>query len=384
MSAGATKLAGGLAVLVTTLLLTGVAEAESARTPDTPGSGRSAPTSGLNEQVASELKKAQSEMDTAARRIDELDRQTQKLNSDFAAQQDAASDSQARFEKRARAAYKGENLAGATLVLDGILSGDSTRIYTILNGTTGRMLIRSRGSLQFNQDSKQALKETIRQLDQKKAEYKKALEEKRARAEELRREAELEGSKQQQMEVRISQLEAEDEAGEITVPPASDIDGGSAEMQEQELEIANEDIVAQPVEPIPLERYIQIYKASAKRYGFEDDWYVLAAVGKIESNHGENMGPSSAGALGPMQFLPSTWQEYGIDGNGDGEANIMDPEDAIPSAASYLDEGGAPEDWYKALYVYNRAGWYVRQVMGIAEQYRQQDEDGGDDVEPYL
>jgi membrane-bound lytic murein transglycosylase B len=153
-------------------------------------------------------------------------------------------------------------------------------------------------------------------------------------------------------------------------------------IREQELEIAQEEIVAEPVEPIPYERYVQIYKASAKRYGFPKDWYVLAAVGKVESNHGENMGPSSAGALGPMQFLPSTWKEYGIDGNGDGIANIMDPEDAIPSAAAYLKDGGAPEDWYAALYTYNRAGWYVRKVLGVAESYRQLAKD--DEVDPYV
>ena len=150
---------------------------------------------------------------------------------------------------------------------------------------------------------------------------------------------------------------------------------------EQELEIA-EDIMARPVEPIPYKRYVQIYKAAAKRYGFAEDWYVLAAVGRAESNHGENMGPSSAGAMGPMQFLPSTWKQYGLDGNGDGEANIMDPEDAIPAAASYLEVGGAPEDWYAALYTYNHAGWYVREVLGIAESYRRQAGDEG--VEPYV
>jgi soluble lytic murein transglycosylase-like protein len=94
---------------------------------------------------------------------------------------------------------------------------------------------------------------------------------------------------------------------------------------EQELEIA-EDIMARPAQPIPYKRYVQIYRAGAKRYGFAEDWYVLAAVGSAESNHGENMGPSSAGAMGPMQFLPSTWEQYGLDGNRDGEANIMDPE----------------------------------------------------------
>ena len=76
---------------------------------------------------------------------------------------------------------------------------------------------------------------------------------------------------------------------------------------EQEHEIA-EDVMARPVQPMPYKRYVQIYKAAAKRYGFAEVWYVLAAVGRAESNHGENMGPSSAGAMSPMQFLPSTWE----------------------------------------------------------------------------
>jgi soluble lytic murein transglycosylase-like protein len=150
---------------------------------------------------------------------------------------------------------------------------------------------------------------------------------------------------------------------------------------EQELEIA-EDIMARPAQPIPYKRYVQIYRAGAKRYGFAEDWYVLAAVGSAESNHEENMGPSSAGAMGPMQFLPSTWEQYGLDGNRDGEANIMNPEDAIPAAASYLEVGGAPEDWYAALYTYNHAGWCVREVLGIAESYRRQAGDEG--VDPYV
>ncbi len=187
------------------------------------------------------------------------------------------------------------------------------------------------------------------------------------------------GPKQEQMQARIAQLKAADEAGLLERPPAS---GGDPRFMERELQIAQEDIVAQPVEPIPLEKYVELYKSSAKRYGFAKDWYVLAAVGRVESNHGENMGPSSAGAMGPMQFLPSTWKQFGVDGNEDGVANIMDPEDAIPAAAAYLKAGGAPRDWYAALYTYNHAGWYVRQVLGVAEGYRRLAKD--DKVEPYV
>lgn len=401
MFARVMKSAGVLGISISVLLLGGVAGAESAKAPGGQSNGRLVSEAGMQRQqptpevgvgqltkIGSQLKETQAQMDTAASRTQDLDQQTRKLSKDLEAQRGAASDSQARFEERARAAYKGEDLAGISLVLDSVFSSDSVRMNTVLNCTTARMLARSRGSIQFNQDSKQALQETLRQLNQKKAEYRRLREEQQARAEELqRREAQLRVSvgglstKKEQMEERIAQLEAAKEAGELTTPPASRVDG-SAETQEQELRIASEDIVAREVEPIPYERYVQIYKAAAKRYGFAEDWYVLAAVGKAESNHGENMGPSSSGAMGPMQFLPSTWTEYGVDGNGDGEANIMDPEDAMPAAASYLKAGGAPEDWYAALYTYNRAGWYVREVLGIAETYRQQA--GDDEVEPYV
>jgi hypothetical protein len=59
----------------------------------------------------------------------------------------------------------------------------------------------------------------------------------------------------------------------------------------------------------------------------------------------------------------------------------MDPEDAVPAAAAYLKAGGAPHDWYAALYTYNRAGWYVRKVLSVAEGYRRLAKDTG--VEPY-
>ena len=108
----------------------------------------------------------------------------------------------------------------------------------------------------------------------------------------------------------------------------------------------------------------------------------MAAVGKVESDHGENMGPSSAGAMGPMQFMPSTWESSGVDGNGDGVANVMDPRDAIPAAAKYLKTGGAPKDWYAALYSYNHADWYVKKVLGVAEGYRKLAKDNR--VGPYV
>jgi hypothetical protein len=102
-------------------------------------------------------------------------------------------------------------------------------------------------------------------------------------------------------------------------------------------------------------------------------WQILAAIGQVESAHGKHLGPSSAGALGPMQFMPATWAAYGIDGDGDGVADIMNPFDAVPSAARYLCRSGASRGesgMYDALFAYNRADWYVRKVLAIAEQYQ--------------
>lgn len=398
MFAGGAKLAGILGVSATILLLTGAAAAEGAKAPETQNTERPAlptnlqpPSAAFRGEVAepaevgSQLNEVRGKVEIAASRAQELDRQTRKLTRELEGQQEAASEAQSRFEERVRSAYKGDDLAGASIVLSSLLSGDSARGNTLLDSSMARILVKGRGSIEFHKDSRQALENTNRQLRQKKARYEELLEEQRERAEELRRrEAKLKvtlgksSSMREQMEERIAELEVAEEAGEFTRPPASG--GGGTVTPEQEFEIARRDIVASPVEELSRKRYVQIYKAAAKRYGFAEDWYVLAAVGKVESNHGENMGPSSAGAMGPMQFLPSTWAQYGVDGNGDGEANIMDPEDAIPSAASYLVAGGAPDDWYAALFTYNRAGWYVREVLGIAEKYKQQAED--DDENP--
>jgi Transglycosylase SLT domain len=102
-------------------------------------------------------------------------------------------------------------------------------------------------------------------------------------------------------------------------------------------------------------------------------WQVLAAIGQVESAHGKHLGPSSAGALGPMQFMPATWSAYGLDGDGDGTADIMNPLDAVPSAAHYLCRSGASRGesgLYDAVFAYNHADWYVQKVLGLAAQYR--------------
>jgi hypothetical protein len=119
--------------------------------------------------------------------------------------------------------------------------------------------------------------------------------------------------------------------------------------------------------------YLTLFQASAAQYCPGLSWTVLAAIGQIESGDGANMGPSSAGALGPMQFLPSTWRIWGIDGFGDtGPPDIMNPFDAVPSAARMLCAAGAAgggQALRRAIFDYNHADWYVDEVLTLAAEY---------------
>ncbi|HEY4281164.1 MAG TPA: peptidoglycan DD-metalloendopeptidase family protein [Conexibacter sp.] len=116
---------------------------------------------------------------------------------------------------------------------------------------------------------------------------------------------------------------------------------------------------------------VPIYARAAADYGLGGRGaVVLAAINKIETDFGRNLGPSSAGAVGWMQFMPATWASYGVDGDGDGTRNPNDADDAIPAAARYLRAGGAPADWYGAVFAYNHADWYVRDVLALADRYQ--------------
>jgi hypothetical protein len=119
--------------------------------------------------------------------------------------------------------------------------------------------------------------------------------------------------------------------------------------------------------------YLQLFKASAADYCPGLSWTVLAAIGQIESADGTNVGPSTAGAMGPMQFLPSTWAVWGIDGFGDtGKPDILNPYDAVPSAARLLCADGAAaggQSLSHAIFDYNHANWYVNEVLALAAEY---------------
>ncbi|HET9897327.1 MAG TPA: lytic transglycosylase domain-containing protein [Streptosporangiaceae bacterium] len=129
--------------------------------------------------------------------------------------------------------------------------------------------------------------------------------------------------------------------------------------------------------PASIASYLQLFQASSAKYCPALSWTVLAAIGQIESADGQNVGPSSAGALGPMQFLPSTWSEWGIDGFGPpGPPDIMNPFDAVPSAARMLCADGASSGTEsglrQAVFAYNHADWYVNEVLALAARYAAQ------------
>jgi Transglycosylase SLT domain len=122
--------------------------------------------------------------------------------------------------------------------------------------------------------------------------------------------------------------------------------------------------------------YLRLYEAAGAKYGL--NWAVLAGIGKVECDHGRDPDPSctkegavnSAGAGGPMQFLASTWAQYGVDGEGhSGPPDRWNPADAIYSAANYLRASGAPKDYRQAIYAYNHAWWYVDEVEAWARKY---------------
>ena len=108
-----------------------------------------------------------------------------------------------------------------------------------------------------------------------------------------------------------------------------------------------------------------------QRYGsvYGVPWQVLAAINKVESNFGRNMGPSSAGAIGWMQFMPSTWERWGVDADGDGIANPWSPDDGIAAAARYLAASGGATDISRAVFSYNHAQWYVDEVLQLAQLF---------------
>ena len=112
----------------------------------------------------------------------------------------------------------------------------------------------------------------------------------------------------------------------------------------------------------PVSTLRSYYREAEQRYGVDASY--LASINFIESNFGRVNGPSSANAQGPMQFLPSTWANYGEGGD------IMDPHAAILAAARYLVHYGAPYNMRLAIWHYNLDYDYVDAVEYFARAYR--------------
>lgn len=114
--------------------------------------------------------------------------------------------------------------------------------------------------------------------------------------------------------------------------------------------------------PQPAKELLGYYRKAESR--FDVPWYILASINFIETRFGRLLGPSSAGAMGPMQFMPATWAAYGNGGD------VNDPHDAIMGAARYLAASGAPERMKESLWAYNHSDNYVRAISIYARQMK--------------
>ncbi|WP_436761030.1 transglycosylase SLT domain-containing protein [Streptosporangium sp. V21-05] len=104
------------------------------------------------------------------------------------------------------------------------------------------------------------------------------------------------------------------------------------------------------------------FRYAERKFGV--DWEVLAAVMFVETKFGRVRSPSHTGAKGPMQFMPRTWDAYGMGGD------IQDTRDSLLAAANYLRASGAPRDYRRALYAYNHSYAYVDAVQLHARQIK--------------
>lgn len=113
------------------------------------------------------------------------------------------------------------------------------------------------------------------------------------------------------------------------------------------------------IAPPPPDTLLAYYREAQQASGVA--WQYLAAINLIETNMGRIQGLSSAGAQGPMQFMPATWASYG-------RGDVNNPHDAILAAGRYLQVHGAPQNMTHAIYAYNPSMLYVRAVQLYAQQ----------------
>lgn len=146
---------------------------------------------------------------------------------------------------------------------------------------------------------------------------------------------------------------------------------------EQSSALSGASCTTTPGKKSPPARFVPIYSEAAEKFHLGPRGPgILAAINYVESDFGRSTlpgvhsGSNFAGAAGPMQFLyPSSWEMFGVDGDGDHVKDVYNPADAIFSAANLLKASGAPKDWYGAVFSYNHADWYVRKVERIAGSF---------------
>jgi hypothetical protein len=152
----------------------------------------------------------------------------------------------------------------------------------------------------------------------------------------------------------------------------------------QERQVARLPVNAAILKEVPRGPMVTYWKAARdERVNCKGlSWEVLAAIGKIESDHGRSHLPgvrsgwNEAGAAGPMQIgigtgrAGNSWRVYGRDWDKDGRRSVYDSGDAIPAAAQYLCKNGYAIDKTAAVYAYNQSMDYVRDVFAKARHYR--------------
>ena len=112
------------------------------------------------------------------------------------------------------------------------------------------------------------------------------------------------------------------------------------------------------VPPLPVAELRGYYAEAEAASGIP--WGYLASIHLVETRLGRIRGTSSAGAQGPMQFIPATWERFG-------QGDINDNRDAILAAGRFLQANGGPDDMSRALYRYNNSNAYVNAVQSYAE-----------------
>jgi membrane-bound lytic murein transglycosylase B len=171
-------------------------------------------------------------------------------------------------------------------------------------------------------------------------------------------------AEEEEEEAAEEEAEAEAEESSAEEETAAGEEGAEGALSSLDLGDGSSILAAELEVPTAL---LPVYEACGTRYGIS--WEVLAAINKVETGFGTDLGTSGAGAEGWMQFLPQSWKEWGIDADGDGTAGSDDPVDAICSAARYLAASGGEEDIYDAVLAYNHADWYAKEVLSLAREY---------------